>query len=303
MAEAKPKRTGRNGLTGRDIAGLLFLAPGVIWILSFTIFPLLWSLKISFTDERLQRRGAIEFIGLQNFVDIFTDLRVHETLVTSVFLSLVGLAWTIIFGTFVAWLFNHEIPGLRAFRTILTMPLFAAPIAVGFLGKVIFNETNGPINTMIMAFGGPQIPWFTSPWWARIAVLLSDAWQWTPFVFIIVLAAMQSISDDLYEAARLDTTSEWMMFWKITFPLISPALGTVALLRLVETFKILDIPLSLTGGGPGSSTQTYAYYTFIRGLRNFDFGYASALAYLLVILSIIISSIYFWRVRDRFEVE
>jgi multiple sugar transport system permease protein len=130
---------------------------------------------------------------------------------------------------------------------------------------------------------------------------LIDTWQWTPFVFIIVLAAMQSIPEEWYEAARLDTNSGWMLFRHITLPTITPALGTVALLRLVETFKILDIPLSMLGGGPGAATQTYSYYVYITGLRNFDMGYASALAYILVILAIIISTIYFWRIRARFE--
>ncbi|MBC6937912.1 MAG: ABC transporter permease subunit, partial [Chloroflexi bacterium] len=117
----------------------------------------------------------------------------------------------------------------------------------------------------------------------------------------LVLAAMQSIPDELYEAARLDTGSGWAVFRSITFPLIAPALGTVALLRLVETFKILDIPFSMLGGGPGSATQTYSYYVYITGLRNFNMGYASALAYILVIIAIIISTVYFWRVRARFE--
>jgi multiple sugar transport system permease protein len=117
----------------------------------------------------------------------------------------------------------------------------------------------------------------------------------------VVLAAMQSIPDDLYEAARLDTSSEWMLFSRITMPLIAPALGTVAMLRLVETFKILDIPLSMTGGGPGSASQTYSYYIYITGLKNFNQGYASAMAWLLVVISIILTTIYFQRVRERFD--
>ena len=141
------------------------------------------------------------------------------------------------------------------------------------------------------------------PWAARFALLMVDTWQWTPFVFIVVLAAMQSIPEELYEAARLDTSSSWRMLTRITLPLIAPAIGTVAMLRLVETFKILDIPFTLTGGGPGTSTQTYSYYTYLEGLRHFDMGYASALAYVLVIIAIIISSIYFWRMRTRFEVD
>jgi multiple sugar transport system permease protein len=288
-------------MRSKSRARLFFLAPGVTWILLFTLFPLLYSLFLSFTNWRLGRNAS--FIALENYRSIFADVRVGETVLTSVFLSIGGLVLTLVFGTFVAWLFNHDLPGIRRLRSVLTMPLFAAPIALGFLGKVIFNETDGPVNTIITNVGGTAIPWFIDPFWAKVAVLVLDVWQWTPFVFIVILAAMQSISDELYEAGRLDTSAAWQLFRHITLPLISPALGTVALLRLVETFKILDIPLSMTGGGPGSATQTYSYYTFITGLRNFDLGYASALAYLLVILAVIISSIYFWRVRDRFAVD
>lgn len=297
----------------RSRARMYFLMPGVYWILTFTLFPLLYSLYMSFTNATLRNltRG-FDLVGFENYADIFTDNRVvglnpifaenHVlgAIEISVFMSILSLVITLAAGTFVAWLFNHDLPGLRAFRSILTMPMFAAPIALGFLGLILFNENSGPINHALRGVGLEGVSWMTNPWSARIAVVLLDSWQWTPFVFIIVLAAMQSIPEELYEAARLDTASAWMLFRKITFPLIAPALGTVALLRLVETFKILDIPLSMLGGGPGAATQTYSYYIYVTGLKDFDMGYASALSYLLVIVAIVISSIYFWRVRERF---
>ncbi len=291
-------------MTIKNRAGLWFVIPGMLWVLCFTLFPLLYSLALSFTDKRMGRRNRPgEWIGLQNYSDIFADNRVSEVLEMTLFVIIGGVLVTIVLGTFIAWLFNHDIPGLRVFRAILTMPIFAAPIALGQLGMILFNEQSGPINHLITGVGGEPIYWLTQPWAARFAVLIVDAWQWTPFVFIIVLAAMQSISDELYEAARLDTSSPWMLFRKITLPMIAPALGTITMLRMVETFKILDIPYTLTGGGPGVSTQTYSYYIYLEGLRNFDMGYASALAYLLVIVAIILTSIFFWRVRARYEVQ
>ncbi len=281
-------------------AKYFFLMPGVIWVLAFTLFPLLYSLYLSFTNARLGR--ATEFIGIQNYANLFSDQKLGEVAQVSLFLTIGSVTLTMVLGTFIAWLFNHDLPGLKALRAILTMPLFAAPVALGYMGVVIFNESNGPINNLVKAFNGQPISWITAPWPARIAVLLTDTWQWTPFVFIVALAAMQGISEELYEAARLDTNSSWRLFRHITYPLIAPALGTVALLRLVETFKILDIPLTLTGGGPGQASQTYSFYAYLQGLRSpFQQGYASAMAYLIVILSIIISSIYFWRVRARFD--
>jgi multiple sugar transport system permease protein len=290
-------------MRSKSRAGLYFLLPGVIWVLIFTIFPLLYSLVISFQRRRLGRPAS--WIGFGNYADIFSDGRVGETVTTSIFLTVSSLLLTLLLGTFVAWLFNQQVPGLNIFRGIMTMPIFVAPIALGFLGKVLFNEQSGPINhllrTVIPIAEYEGVKWFTSPWGGRTAVMFADVWQWTPFVFIVTLAAMQSIPDDLYEAARLDTASEWDLFSRITLPIITPAIGTVAMLRMVETFKILDIPLSMTGGGPGSATQTYSYYIYITGLKNFNQGYGSALAWLLVIIAIILTTIYFVRVSDRFE--
>ncbi|MDZ4766746.1 MAG: sugar ABC transporter permease [Chloroflexota bacterium] len=282
-------------------AGKFFLLPGVIWILAFTIFPLIFSLVISFTNYRLGR--AAEFNNLGSYGRIFTDARVPETVTTSLFITTCSLILTMLMGVGIAWLFNHDIPGLRIFRSVMTMPLFAAPIALGFLGLILFNETSGSINSMLRGIGLEGGAWFIEPWWARFAIVLIDTWQWTPFVFIVVLAAMQSIPQELIEAAKLDTASSWLLFRKITLPLIAPALGTVAMLRLVETFKVLDIPLSMLGGGPGAATQTYAYYIYITGLKDFQLGYASALSYLLVIICIVISTIYFRRMRSRYEVK
>jgi multiple sugar transport system permease protein len=291
-------------MKSRNRAGLFFLLPGVVWVLCFTLFPLLYSLGLSFTDKRIGRRPRpVQFIGFENYADIFSDNRVSEVLEMTVFIVLGSVLLTVLLGILVAWLFNHDIPGLRVFRAILTLPIFAAPIALGQLGMILFNEQSGPINQMLRAIGAGTVYWITDPWSARFAVLIVDVWQWTPFVFIIVLAAMQSIPDELYEAARLDTSSAWTLFRRVTFPLILPAIGTVTMLRLVETFKILDIPYTLTGGGPGVSTQTYSYYIYLTGLRHFDMGYASALAYLLVVVAIIVSSIFFWRVRERYEVQ
>lgn len=284
----------------KDRSKYLFLLPGLLWILVFTAFPLLYTLVLSFTNARLGQ--ATEFVGLRNYVNIFSDQKAGEValITASQVISSTGL--TIILGTFIAWLFNHDLPGLRAMRAILTMPLFVAPIALGYMGVVIFNEQRGPLNNLVASLGGPPVSWITAAFPARIAVLITDVWQWTPFVFIVILATIQSIPEDVIEAARLDTSSDWLIFRHITLPHITPALGTVALLRLVETFKILDIPLTLTGGGPGQATQTYSFYAYLTGLRSpFQQGYASAMAYLMVIVALIISSIYFWRVRSRFD--
>src|SRR5688572_20384237 len=142
-------------------AKYFFLMPGVAWILAFTVFPLIYSLVLSFTDARLGRVPS--FIGLQNYTRVFSDDKVREVTSVSIYMSLGSLFLTLNLGTFIAWLFNHDLRGLRRLRAIMTMPLFAAPIALGYLGVVIFNETSGPINNLVRFFGGQTIQWITDP--------------------------------------------------------------------------------------------------------------------------------------------
>lgn len=284
----------------RDRIKFLFLVPGIVWVLLFTIFPLLYSLRLSFFHARLV--GDQRFIWLANYGQAFGDYRFWRVLWVTLFFVGVDVSVTLGLGLMLALLFNRAIQGQRVFRSIFTMPLFTAPIALGYLGLTIFHEEVGAVNTVLRAMGMLDLPrWFSNIWLARIAISVVDIWQWTPFCFLVTLAGLQSLPDEIYEAAVLDTSSGWQMFRRITFPLIIPVLFTVSILRMVETFKILDIPFSMTSGGPGMATQTLSYYIYLTGLRNFNTGYASALAYILLALMLIISLFFFRRLREIYE--
>jgi len=136
---------------------------------------------------------------------------------------------------------------------------------------------------------------------ARLTIVLVDIWQWTPFCFLVLLAGLSALPEEVYEAAALDTSSSWDLFRFITLPLLSPVLFTVTILRLVEAFKVLDLPFAMTNGGPGAATQTISFYIYLTGLRNFNHGYASALAYMLLIVMMIIAMIFFRRMRQSFD--
>jgi len=278
----------------------LFVGPGVIWVLIFTIFPLLYSLRLSFFHARLG--SPQRFIWFKNFVRAFEDYRFWGALRVTVFFVVCSVSLTVLMGLGLAILFNRKMRGQRAFRALFTMPMFTAPIALGYLGLTIFHEQVGAINTILRALGVVNLPpWFSAVWPARIAIVLVDVWQWTPFCFLVLLAGLAGLPDEIYEAARLDTSSGWDMFRFITLPLIGPVLFTVTILRLVEAFKVLDIPFSMTSGGPGAATQTYSFYIYLVGLRNFNAGYASALAYILLIIMLMISMLFFNRLRQIYE--
>lgn len=278
----------------------LFVLPGIFWVLAFTVFPLVYSLVLAFQKKRLGRPAEFNFPD--NFVRAFSDYRFLDSLTVTLIFVAVSVTLTVGLGLGFAVLFNRQIRGQRVFRSLFTMPMFVAPIALGYLGLTIFHEDVGAVNTVLKALGMVDMPrWFSNVWLARLAVILVDVWQWTPFCFLVILAGLQSLPDEIYEAAQLDTASGWDTFRFITFPLITPVLFTVTILRMVETFKMLDIPFSLTSGGPGAATQTLSFYIYLTGLRNFNFGYASALAYLLLILLVIISMFFFSRLRRIYE--
>jgi multiple sugar transport system permease protein len=279
----------------------LFVLPGIIWVLCFTIFPLLYSLRLAFFHARLGKSET--FIWLENFRRaLFDDYRFWNSMGVTVFFVVCSVVCTVSLGLALALLFNRPLRGQRLFRALFTTPLFTAPIALGYLGLTIFHEQVGAVNTVLFALGIEHPPaWFSSIWPARIAIVLVDIWQWTPFCFLVLLAGLQSLPDEIYEAAWLDTSSSWDIFRHITLPLLTPVLFTVSILRMVEAFKMLDIPFSMTSGGPGAATQTYSFYIYLTGLRNFNAGYASALAYILLFVMLLISLSFFNRLRQLYE--
>lgn len=284
----------------RSRVKFLFVMPGIVWVLIFTVFPLLYSLRLSFMQARM---GTPErFIWFDNFVRAFNDYRVRDSMSVTVFFVIMSVILTVGLGLGLALLFNRPMRGQRVLRSLFTMPLFTAPIALGYLGLTIFHEDVGAVNTVLRALGVVHLPhWFSEIWPARLAIVLVDVWQWTPFCFLVLLAGLAALPDEIYEAAILDSSSGLDMFRYITLPLLSPVLFTVTILRLVEAFKVLDIPFSMTSGGPGAATQTYSFYIYLTGLRNFNQGYASALAYILLVIMLIIATFFFSRMRAQYE--
>ena len=304
---------------------LVFLMPAVLWVLAFTIVPLVYSLYAAFhnvTNEtvvtrtevpRLDKEGKPvlkpdgtprmktesvretvtkwEFVGLTNFTRIFGDRVVGEALkVTAIFVA-VGVSVQMVLGLALALLFNREMPGRSFLRTLMILPIFATPVACGYLFFTIFYEEGGPL-------GWTGIPWLSSPSWALVSVIIVDVWQWTPFCFLVFLAALQGIPDELIEAARLDGGSGWTLFKEVILPLMMPTIIIVFLLRLAEAMKVFDVVASLTVGGPGNATQSMSYLAFRTGLRFFDVGYASAIAYTLLAFVMVVVTLFFKRVKS-----
>ena len=287
--------------TRTDYTKFVFIGPAVIWIVAFTIFPLFYALYTSLYTYRFGQRFG--FVGVGNFTRLVTD----ENLLSSLRVTLSFVAGTVtvemVLGVALALLLSREIRGTNVMRGIATLPLFATPVAVGYLAITLYYEQDGPINSLIQAFGGKGIPWLSDPFWALVAVILVDIWQWTPFVFLITLAGLQGLPSELYDAARVDGAGAFQNFRYLTLPLLAPLLWLILLLRLVEAFRVFDIPVSLTLGGPGRATEVYSLYTYRTALRFFDHGYAAAQGILLLVIVMLIVSLIFSRIRGLYEEE
>lgn len=283
---------------GRDRAKWFFLLPGVFWIVLFTFFPLIYAIQMSLHAYRFGIQGA--FIGLGNFQRLLTDSVLHEDLITTFQFVIAAVAIEMVLGVGLALLFNREMLGRGLLRTLATLPLFTTPVALGYLGITLFYEEGGPINAFIGLLGGPQIPWLSSPFWAKGAIVLLDVWQWTPFVFLITLAGLQSMSQDLTEASEVDGAHGWQTLIHIVFPLMAPLLWLVLLLRAIEAFKVFDTVVTLTAGGPGRATEVISRFTYLTMRKFSDYGYAAAQGFLLLLIVSILLTLLWGRIKHNY---
>ncbi len=262
----------------------LFVLPSVIWILTFTIFPLIY---IFYLSTHAFKFGKIRgYIGLSNYIKFFHDSTVANAVFVTLFIIAIAIVSELALGLFMAWLVDKPLRKIKIFRIIFSLPLFATPVAVAFLFITIYYEEGGPMNAILSVFGLHKIPWLSDPFWAKISVAIVDIWQWTPFCFIIFLAALQSIPQEMYEAAYLETKSRWRIFWGVSFPMIFSTFILVIILRVMEAIKIFDIPAVLTIGGPGRATEVYSFLIYRTGLKFFNLGYASTMGVIMLLVEI-----------------
>lgn len=275
---------------------LLLVLPALIVLLAITIFPLLYTLFLTVFSWELTTKASAQFVALGNFGRIlFEDGRFWNAMRNTTFLVVIGVGLQVILGTGLALLVNH----LRRCRTLIVslilIPVMIAPVVAGFQFRMIYNDQFGPLNDIIQFLTGGLwrgTAWLADPSVALIAILIADVWQWTPFMVLIVLAGLQAIPDELHEAARVDGASTRQHLWHITLPLLMPVIVVGILVRMMDTFKLFDIVYQLTAGGPGSTTETLAYYTYLQGFKFFSLGYTAAMAVIQVVVITIVAKIF-----------
>ncbi len=226
-----------------------------------------------------------------------TDGRPGTVVVTLLYVF-VGIALQYALGLGLALLVTQRLPGRRFFRVIFLLPMMITPVGVAYMFRMLTDTDKGPFQPIWQALGLGLYSWVNDPWGARAAVMIGDIWQWTPFMFIVLLAALEGQSVELIEAALVDGASRWQTFWRITFPQILPVSTTLILIRMIEAFKIIDLPNVLTNGGPGTATESMTLQAFITW-RALDLGGSAAIAYMLLFLVTFIGLAYVNIVRSR----
>lgn len=279
----------------------VFIWPAFLVVLLVGIFPLIYSFTISFQSMRLVPPLPSRFVGFDNYASLLANPRFWATVQTTSIIAFVSVSIQYVLGFAVALALHSKIPGERLFRVGFLLPMLMAPIAVSLVGRMLFHSTVGPINQLFTGFGLPNLPFLTDATWALGAIIAVEVWQWTPFVILMMLAGLQSLPQDVYEAAQLENASSWQQFWGITFPMLLPISAAVVFIRVIESFKIIDTVYVLTGGGPGVSTETLTLFAYQEGFKKFNLGYTSALSFLFLIVITIFGTIYLSILRPYLE--
>jgi multiple sugar transport system permease protein len=285
-APANPrKRSSRRAWAGR-----LFVAPNLAAVVVFMLFPLGFSLYMSF--QKWDVFTPPKFAGLKNFGELFTsDPLFVIALQNTVILTLGTVVPTILISLAVAGVLNRKIKGMGFFRTIVFLPLAISTVVMAVVWQFVFNTDNGLLNIMLGWIGIDPVQWLVDPTWAKVALCIVSVWRGVPFATVILLAAMQGVPETVYEAAKIDGAGEIRQFFSITVPLIRGALSFVMVISIIHAFQGFDLVYVLNGpnGGPETSTYVLGIMLFQHAFSFLEFGYASALAWVMFAILLVLT--------------
>jgi multiple sugar transport system permease protein len=267
----------------------LLVAPAVCLILALSIFPLLFSLWVSFVNYDFQIPGHA-FVGLKNFEQVVADPVARWSLVVTAILSGSSVLLEFVLGLALALALTTTFRGRGLIMSLIIVPLFISPVVVGQCWALMLQRPFGPTNYILSQLLGfdVTISWLTQAPWNFIALIVADVWQWTPFMFVILLAGLTAVPPHVYEAAELDGVGAWQTFWYITVPHIAPMMLLALTFRLLDAVKLFDIIFVLTGGGPGTNTYSASYYLYTIGFTQFHLSNATAGSWIFLVLTVIV---------------
>jgi len=290
-------RTAYQSTTDKALSWL-FVMPVIIILLLAAFIPLGWGLYLSFFRFKLNMPSATAFIGLKNYINIFTDELTMLSLRNNIIFAGVSVCAELLIGVVIAMMLSGDTKLSRGLVSILMVPMIIAPVAAGTLWRMMLDRTYGVVNYLLSFVGVPPVLWLGDPKIALYTVAFVDAWLYIPFVAVLVLSSIKAMPTSFLDAARVDGASPWKVFWWIILPIISPVIIIVAMLRFIDAFKVFDTIFVMTQGGPGNATEMLPTYIYRQGIKFLNIGYSSATAIVFVIAMSVVAYA-FQKLRDR----
>jgi len=283
-----------------NLTGYIFILPNLVGFLVFTVFAVVFSFFMSFTDWSLIKKFEnIKFTGLKNYLDLISDKWFHASVINNVWFLLV-IPVMIFLAMVFAFMVNDKVFFKNTFRTILYLPNITSVVAISVIWFTLFNPRSGPINEMLRSLGMENPPqWLSSVVWAKPTIGLLMIWKTVGYYTILYLAALQGIPRQLYEAATVDGATSRQQFFKITMPLLSPTTFMLTILSVMNVFKDWSLIQIMTEGGPGTSTYTIGYYIYYAAFKKMRMGYAASMAWVLLVIIMIFTIIRFRTEKKR----
>ncbi|MBT2694801.1 sugar ABC transporter permease [Bacillus sp. ISL-55] len=274
----------------------LFIAPAVIFFSIFMLYPIISSFILSFQTSA---GGVMEFSGLDNYKRLFSDEIFLTALKNTFILLIIQVPLMLFLAIVIATLLNSALLKLKGlFRVTFFLPAVTSLVAYSIIFSIMLMN-DGIFNQVLNLFGIDSIPWLSNPFWAKASLIIAMTWRWVGYNMVIYLAGLQNIPEELYEAASMDGASKIRQFFSITIPQLKPVILFTAVLSTIGTLQLFDEPYTLTKGGPSDSTLTIGMYLYQTGFRYFEFGYASTIAYVIVVLIGILTFIQFKVTGDQ----
>jgi multiple sugar transport system permease protein len=279
----------------------LVMLPGLLLLALFSIYPFLFLLKVSFQKYSPVAKNN-PYVGLKNYIQLFQDHNFWNALkVTGIFVAS-SVVLEFVIGLGLAIILNRIGIGQKWFQSLMLLPIAMAPTVVGLMFRFMMNDQYGVLNYFVEMLGFDRTAWLSNLHLALPALIVTDIWQWTPFMMIILLAGLKGIPDEPYEAARIDGASSWQTFRYVTIPQLSRMIVIALLLRTIDAFRIYDTIYMMTKGGPINVTSTLSWIVYDKGFKFLDFGYGAAICVMLLILVVSLLT-YLLQKIDVFEVK
>jgi multiple sugar transport system permease protein len=289
--------TARSGfLARRRRAYRLFIMPALVVVGAVIVFPWLFTLWMSAFDWKI---GTVaHFVGLQNYTGLITNQRFLEAVGHTFYFTALAVVFPLVLGTIAALIFHREFPFRGMLRGIFVMPMMATPVAVALVWTMMFHPQQGVLNYLLSLVGLPPSLWVYDQKLVIPSLVLVEIWHWTPLVMLIVLGGLAALPSDPYESARLDGASEWQLFRYITLPLVAPFLAVAAVIRTIDALKTFDTIYVITGGGPGTASETINLYLYLQAFAFYNIGNASAVVVVFFVIVLALALVLL-HVRER----